>query len=48
MVACGGEVVVSAARNVAAESDVVAAIGVVSTNDVVVVVGAMAVVVVWV
>ena len=47
-VACGGEVVVAAARNVADADDVVAIVGFVAVDDVVVVVGAVVAVVVWV
>ena len=48
MVVCGGEVVVVAARNDAAASDVVAAIDVAAADGVVVAVGAAIAVVVWV
>ena len=48
LVACGGEVVVAAARNAALAGDVAVAAGVAAANDVVVVVGAADVVVVWV
>ena len=47
-VACGGEVVVVAARNVVATDDVVAAIGVADADDVAVSVGAAVALVVWV
>ena len=48
LVTCGGEVVVAAARNAAAASDVAAAVGVAATDDVLVVVGAATAVDVWV
>ena len=48
LVACGGEVVIAAAHNVAAVGDVVATIGIAAVDDVVVVVGVAATVVVWV
>ena len=48
LVACGGEVVVVATRNVVAASDVADAIGIMAADDVVVVVGASVVVAIWV
>ena len=48
MFVCGGEVVVAAARNVAAMDDVATAIDVAAMDGVLVMVGAAAAVVVWV
>ena len=48
LVACGHEVVVTAARNAVAAGGVAAAIGVAAADDVVVLVGAVASVAVWV
>ena len=48
LVACGGEVVVTATCNATIVGDVAAAIGVAVADDVVVVVGVVATVVVWV
>ena len=48
LVACGGEVVVVAARNVVAAGDVVDAVGISAVDDVVVVVGVATAVAIWV
>ena len=48
LVACGGEVVVTAARSVAAVDDVAAIVGVAATDGVVVAVGTAVAVDVWV
>ena len=48
LVACGGDIVVAAARNATVVGDVTAVVGVVATDDVVVVVGAIAAVAIWV
>ena len=48
LVACGGEVVVAAACNVAVVGDVAAVVGIVATDDDVVMVGVAAAVAIWV